>query len=219
MRTLQLFLVYSPVAILLVSVSWFFVHYRRWDQAYIFLGWLLTFNLVIELIAKWLAWHKQLNLPLLHIYTIGEFLLLSLFYEQLLPKRFFWNRLFWPFTGVVLLLIILNSLYLQPPETFNSNARTLVQVVYIIFAVQYFFYLTSSEDAAAPSLRWINSAVLIYYSGSLFIFMLSNYLQQRGIAMPRSFWAFNGFLNLIYQLLILRGLWMGVSRQAKSSLS
>ncbi|MBC8756547.1 hypothetical protein H2O64_17880 [Kordia sp. YSTF-M3] len=149
------------------------------------------------------------NLPLLHIYTLGEFLLLSYFFKSLLEKPVFFKTSFWYFIIGGSFLIIINSLFFQSIFGFNTFAKTFVQVTIIGYAILYFYNLVENQLfslALSKSLRLINSAILVYYSGSLFIFMCSNvYLENMQIYVP--FWAFNAVLNFLFQLLILLGLW------------
>ena len=112
----------------------------------------------------------------------------------------------------MLLLIILNSLFVQDIYTFNSYAKTLVNVIILIYSGILFFQLLRNMDKKGeyPNRRLleiINTAVLLYYSGSLFVFMFSNYYLSHGDGLPLVFWIFNVVLNLIFQILILIAIW------------
>jgi hypothetical protein len=128
---------------------------------------------------------------------------------SLLDKPTFSRTLFWYFVIAGSLFIIGNSIFFQSIFKFNSFAKTFVQVTIIGYAILYFYNLVENQVlpiTQSKSLRLINSAILVYYSGSLFIFMCSNlYLENKQIYVP--FWAFNAILNFLFQLLILVGLW------------
>ena len=169
----------------------------------------LLWGLLIELTARVFAYSGMNNLPLLHLYTLGEFILLGFFYKSLITKpiSFRKNFVYLLFTGAI--LIIMNSLFFQSIYGFNNVAKTSVQLAIISFAVLYFYNLT--ENRAAPEktekgLRLINSAILIYYSGSLFVFMCSQVSFEKS-GLYEFFWAFNAALNLCFQLLVLWGIW------------
>ncbi len=170
----------------------------------------LILNLVTEIVARIFAYSGINNLPLLHLYTIGEFVLLSYFYKSLIGIPHLFQRIFRPFVWSGVLLIILNSLFLQDLYTFNTIAKTFVQITVITYAVLYFYNLMENQSFTpriAKSLRLINSAILIYYSGSLFIFMCSQ-VSFINSDLYEVFWAFNAVLNFIFQLLILWGIWI-----------
>lgn len=181
---------------------------------------LIWFNFIIELGAFILAHLTGNNLPLLHLHTLGEFLLLSYFYVGLLNAPSLLSQNFKGTTITIALLIICNTLFLQSIYGFNTYSKTMVQFILIIYAILYFFDL-SEQDALEimdkKYLRLINSAILIYYSGSLFIFMFSNYFLQNNLNLPSGLWAFNTILNLVFLSLVSFSLWQIIYRKTKLS--
>ncbi|AXG70057.1 hypothetical protein KORDIASMS9_02286 [Kordia sp. SMS9] len=170
----------------------------------------LIWNLCIEIfVLMYGAFGYKNNLPLLHIYTLGEFILFSFFYRSLLDKPVFFRKYFWQFLILGNLLIVSNSIFLQSIFVFNTFAKTFVQLTIIGFAIVYFYNLVENQKFAptlSKSIRLINSAILVYYSGSLFVFMCSNvYFENAQIY--DIFWIFNALLNVLFHLLILIGLW------------
>ncbi|NUO03201.1 MAG: hypothetical protein HUU01_21535 [Saprospiraceae bacterium] len=205
------------------------------------MGYFLLFNWLTEAGARVAIYLSSNNLPLLHFYTLGEFVLLSFFYRTLFPQHGFFRKYFVVILTTVSLLIVLNTIFLQSIYAFNSYAKTLVQIILIIYAIVYFFHLPEAPsfqkseswyraplDQMNPggmsnfrkhegwSLRLINSAVLIYYCGSLFIFMFSNVFIQKSV-IYHSFWIFNALLNFLFQVLVLLGLWRVAFRRPKLS--
>jgi len=179
----------------------------------------LIWNLLIEVLARIFTEFNISNLPLLHVYTIGEFILFSWLYKSLIKKPKLFQQLFWPFVIIGSLLMGGYSLFFHGVEDYNPISKTVVQIIIITYAVLYFYNLTENQSHSSrfeKSLRLINSAILIYYSGSLFIFMCSQVL----IDYPewiKFFWGFNAVLNLIFQLMILWGIWKVVSKQTPLS--
>ncbi len=208
------------VVLLSISVLLCLVRFKKLELPFQRLLYFLLLNLIIEILARFFAYYTEIsNLPLLHIYTLGEFVLLSWFYESLLTKPPFFKNNYWPFVVGGALLIILNSLFVQSIFGFNSIAKTFVQVVIISLAILYFYNLTENQSFSPPirkSLRLINSAIIVYYSGSLFIFMCGQ-ISFESLEKYRIFWAFNAVFNLIFQALILWGIWKVVFRKATSS--
>lgn len=183
--------------------------YFRWFTLFLATG------LLIQILAK-VIWYMILNnLPLLHVYTLLEFVLLSLFYRALLQELKFryWTHLI----VIGAMLIMLNSIFLQPLTSFNSIAKTFTQLMYIGYALTYFFGPFKREHALTNQ---INSAILVYYSGSLFIFMFTSVLTGLQDLIPyyRYLWITNSILYFLFHLMILTGLWKAVSQQPKSLL-
>ena len=188
---------------LVVSGILLLIQKKNLSNAYRYLGFYLIWNLVIE----FFAWVFQVrgvnNLPLLHVYTLGEFILFSLFYRTVFSNSCLFTQNFSIFLIVISGLIISNSLFVQSIFGFNSYAKTLVQLILIGYALYSFFESGLSQTKQEKDLMWVHSAVLIYYSGSLFIFLFSDYFLRFGEGMPKEFWMVNAFLNLIFHVLVL----------------
>lgn len=212
---------YLPLFCLIPScIIWFLKQYRFPAPLKIF-GYFLLLNLFTEAAARGLVIWDVIdnNLPLLHIYTAGEFVLLSFFYRSLFANSAFVRRYFLAFILFICALIAFNSAFLQSIYIFNSYAKTLVQIIIITYSILFFFHLPERTNLKNPedwAIRIINSAVLIYYCGSLFIFMFSNLFIGKGL-IYNGFWAFNALLNFIFQLLVLIGLWRVAFKHPKFS--
>ncbi len=196
------------------SILVLFLSWKKIPLSLKYLTFFLIWNFLTEVTAFLLLENDIGNLPLLHIYTLGEFLLFSLFYREINLKATFLTKNI--FILVSSLLIILNTVFLQDIAGFNSNAKTFVQVTIIINAILFFYQNSSELKAPNSSIKLINSAILIYYSGSLFIFMFSNYFLSRGIKIHRAFWDFNTLLNFLFQVLIFIAIWRFTHKEAIS---
>lgn len=193
---------------LLISVVLCYMHRKKLNTPFKRLFYFLIWNGIIEILA-YIMFLGYNNLPLLHLYTLGEFILFSYFFKSLINKPTIFQKGYKYFTYGVGFLILINSIFFQSIYEFNTNAKTFVQLIIITYAVIYFYNLVENRmyDAElSKSLRLINSAIIIYYSGSLFIFMCSK-MSFENNETYRVFWAFNAVLNLVFQLLILLGLW------------
>lgn len=207
------------VLVLCISILLCLFNTKKLSTPFRRLLYFLIWNLCIEISARVFTYSEVNNLPLLHLYTLGEFILFSWFFKSLLinPKFFQSNYRYFVIGSAI--LIIFNSLFFQPIYGYNTLAKTSVQLIIICYAVLYFYNLTENQSLSLrqeKSLRLINSAVLIYYSGSLFIFMCSQILIGYS-EWIKTFWAFNAILNLIFQLLVLLGIWKVIFKKAPLS--
>ena len=208
-----------PVLILLFSCGLCIRYWSALSKPLKILAAYLFFNLAIELGARVTGILYGQNLPLLHLYTFGEYLVFSLFYREILDANSIFRRYFAWILGIVLSLVVCNTLFLQGIFEFNSYAKTLVQVLIILFALDFAFRdseLEGLDAARSKTLQLINAAVLIYYCGSLFIFMSSQFELQMGEAI-RILWNINSVLNLVFQIMILIALWKAIFNPRKSS--
>jgi hypothetical protein len=180
----------------------------------------LIWNLLIEVAARLFIIKGINNLPLLHVYTVGEFILFSWFYKSLISKPGWFRNKFWVIVSGVTIFMIANSLIFHLGGDYNSTSKTVAQVIIISYAVLYFYNLTNIQTISkndSKGLSLVNSAVLIYYSGSLFIFMFSQAIREYP-EWIKTFWAFNAVLNLFFQLLVFFGIWKVVYKKTPSSL-
>lgn len=185
------------------------------------LGPFLVITLIINILAIMLGRQQIPNLFLLHIYTLFEVFLWAYFYNYLLRKTPKKKNVLPLLVIVFSILIIANSIFLEPISGFNSNAKSLVQLLLILASIYYFFNAFGKIDLTQPlprSLSIINFAVLFYYSGSLFIFMFSKLLNVNNVAQARQheLWAINGLIYLIFLIIIFAGIWTATFQKTKS---
>jgi hypothetical protein len=220
-RTLAINLGYTAVGTLLISFLIYIIKFRRLPIAMQFLGFFLGLNLTTEILSRILFHFKINNLYLLHIYTFFEFLVWSIFYYYLIWRTGNSKKYFKIFVSLIGLTIILNSIFLEPTTGFNSNAKTLVQIILIGYAIYYIFInfgVTDFSIKENQSILWINFAVMLYYSGSLFIVMFMKMIHSNDADTTsyNGFWLFNALLNAIFQLLILISIWKVAFSKTKS---
>lgn len=117
---------------------------------------------------------KKPNLFLLHIYTIVDFILLSLIFKPFLPK--FLSRLL--FFGFPLFAAI-NSIFFEHLKTENVLNRSLSALILMFYSLS-FFTKTLREmkilNLEKEPLFWVSIGVLFYNAASFFIFLFSHYL-------------------------------------------
>lgn len=197
--------------ILLLVMSFLIYFYRfRFYRALKILGFFLFFSFLIQTTAITIPHLGFHNLWLLHILTLGEFVFLSLFFRELFTDKPKIQKTIIYTLPIGFCLIILNSLFLEPLTDYNNNAKTFVQCVIIIYSVYYFYILSTREiltDQRFKALHLINSAILLYYAGTFFIFMATNISVLDAGNMGYIFWIFNAFLYFIFLIIILISLY------------
>lgn len=180
------------------------------DKSVRFFGYFVILSFIVQAVSFIIATYQVNNFFLLHILTLGELLFLSLFYYHLLDKSLKIKKIILYLLPVFIILIILNSIFREPLTGWNSTAKTFTQSVLIIYSVAYFYQLSTQEIVVSPkikSLHLINSAILLYYAGSLFIFMLGKIVMDKLGTIQDVFWVFNAVLYFAFCILILIGTW------------
>lgn len=178
---------------------------NKFPTAFGYLGVYLILSVVLRLIMKALWTNGLNNLWLLHLSTLTEFIFYSLFFRHVFLELNWFKKNFNYFLLTTSAIIILNSILFESIFEFNTNARSLVQVLLILYVILYFFDAFGKVDFADPinqSTSLVCFGVLVYYSGSLFIFMFGNLFFDQKSEAYRIFWVVNAVLSLIFQILI-----------------
>jgi hypothetical protein len=112
---------------------------------------------------------------ILNIYLIGQFSLLVLVFR----KQFRNKHLADIILLIFILFCIINISFFQGPWVFNSVSNVAASLVLIGFCICYFYRLLNDLPIVhiqrLPML-WISFAVMTYYAGNFFLFLVSNYL-------------------------------------------
>lgn len=171
---------------------------------------LLIISVIVALISKHLWSLKENNLYLLHYYTVFEFCgwmtIYYLLFEGAVMKRILL------FLGVSFIIFsVVNSIFLQPLSTFNSNSRSLESILLVGFSIAYFFKVFKEKKVIYLEKNdnfWLNAAALIYFSGSFLLFGFSNLLLESNSYEVKEIWVIHAFLLCIHYILITISLWI-----------
>lgn len=168
----------------------------------------LLFAGMVNACAALLAFRQINNLPLLHVYTIAEFLFLALFFYQVtgspgMKKGVLAGMLLFPLYGFI------NFTFIQSLQVFNSYTRP-VEAILLIMGSLAFFYMQSLKNQnsswqAQPE-TWIVIGILVYFSSSLVQFSFSNVVSSHaGRNVKLLIWTIHATLVLIMYVLFAVG--------------
>ena len=199
---------YIATLITVVSIGYYAWNRHRLPPYIRYLAAFLTMHLTLDFIALFLARAGIPNLPLLHLYTLLEFVLLGLFYRSLLRSPYWLPPYFRWFFGAGVVFIVANTLFLQAPFEFNSYAKTFSSTSIILFALLYFYNSILGEIAAPQrsGLHLINTGLFVFYMGTLLIFLFSDFLRRNDQNILFEIWNANLILSILLQSLLLIGL-------------
>ncbi|WP_133574846.1 hypothetical protein [Pedobacter metabolipauper] len=132
---------------------------------------------VINVIASVLAFNGINNMPVLHLYTILELVLVLRFFSIVITGK----KAVWSIYGIKWLFpvfCIINFICFESVFMFNSYTRAFEAIIIIIFCMIYFKEVLDSSPNVFRSYSVTLAVVgfLIYFSGSFFHFTFSNYI-------------------------------------------
>lgn len=173
--------------------------------------WLVAFSFATDAYSRALWIFQEPNLFISHFSSIIEFAIICWAFSLVL-REWIGLKFFYALVLVFALTSIANSVFIQPIHTNNSYAKALEYSLIIILSILYFFKL--SKDVSVLKLErdsffWFNAGALIYYSGSLFIFLYSNYILKYSVDLGMRIWFVHALFYLVYNICLSVSLWMG----------
>jgi hypothetical protein len=118
------------------------------------------------------------NLPLAHLFTLVEGVMLIMFYEAVLKDET--KHTFFLVVKLIFITFCLaNAFFLQNIFTYNSYTKFIESVICILFTLNYFAKIAVLEQSVKRMpLFYFNAGIFLYFSGSFILFIFSNILLQ-----------------------------------------
>lgn len=165
----------------------FFVRFSKSNK------WLSVFLIILPFLVLWInheAYQLKNNMYLKHVLAHFEISIFSLYYYFLFEKLFF-KRLVLGLFICYVIFSVFDTIYYEPFSTYPSNIGFIYSLMLILYSLLFFFEIYEKGEVLYIERHphfWINSALLIYYSGTLILGLFINFLMYR---IPR-----DKFLNL-----------------------
>lgn len=194
-----------PILILLIRVKGLGRHKKL-------IGALVLVRALTELLSNYIGKIlERPNLPLLHIYTFIEFGLLAYIIGSTLHPIIRSKQLHW-MVGAFTIVAILNGWIGEGFFHFNAYIRALEGLILISLALLYFYKLLKDlkiQRIEREPVFWVSLGVLLYFSGSLFLFLISNVLNQEATkTLSMTIWGIHSFLNIMLNIILAIALWV-----------
>ncbi len=203
----KLLILLSAISILfpvLVSVRRYYGYDRFGRGLSLFLYLSASFELAV--VTTW--FYKINNLPLFHLFALIELLFFGWLYAQAFHQVWLKNVVN-GLTALGAAFIIYNALLLESIWSFNSVSKTAESVYLIVLSLLLFRQLLLQREVMfldRHPLFWLNSGVLLYFAGNLFVFMLQHAIAgsaQKGYVYGFVHSGINILANLLYGIALL----------------
>ncbi|WP_298767243.1 hypothetical protein [uncultured Polaribacter sp.] len=193
-------LVNSNYILVVLNTLLYFIGYRNNSVAYKIICFYLLLCTIVQGYSSYLASFSKPNLFLSHYYFVGQFLLLSLFYKQILKgaiKKKVINLC------LLIVPILVAIIYIVKPEEYLRF--NLIEVIITSLPLVFFAFLFFLENLNfSKKFIYFNSGVFVYLIASTFLFSVGNYIVEAEIAksITSYVWILNNIMYSIYLLLI-----------------
>ncbi len=201
---------FSSVSVILPAILavW---RWRSGDREQKLLGILIGISILVECLALLVggAWLQLNNLFLLHIFTVVEFCFLVYLFGPKI-KNLISGQTLWYLMVAFTVFALGNSIFIDGISRFNAFARAIEGVLIIAIVLFYFYTLLKSLEIRhldRSPLFWIGAGLLIYFSGSLFVFIYSNKILSSSSS-SLVIWVIHALLNILLLIFYSIALWV-----------
>lgn len=171
---------------------------------------LITLSIITDLLGGVLSLNLNIsNLLLLNIYIVIESILLLTVYLIVL-KNNKWKLMI----SILISAYILYALFFSnfsSLKSLDSKVLTSESLSIMALSIVYFHYLlkyTIHKNLLHLPFFWINTAMIFYFVGNLFLHLFSSYLQEHALYAFYELWGlWHSLLNILFYSLISIGFW------------
>lgn len=158
------------------------LYYRNLTRSYRILFYFFVASVGFEVAAEIMKYVLQNNIPALHLFTLAEFLALSMVFYHHFQKNSI-LRLFIGINAIVFVgAALADALFINSIWTWNTLSRSYSSVTMICYALVYFLFLfrhETPEYSVGHPMFWVSTGVLFYFGTNMLYFLLHDYLVRR----------------------------------------
>ena len=186
--------------------------------------WLSVYLILLPFLVLWMnheAYQLKNNMYLKHVLAHLEISIFSLYYFFLFEKLFFKRLVLGLFVGYVIFSGF-DTIYYEPLTAYPSNIGFVYSLMVILYSFPFFFEIYEKGEVLYIERHphfWINSSLLIYYSGTLILGLFINYLMYK---IPRDMFlnldTFFSAMTIVFNVLVCIGLSIEAYQRRKSKL-
>jgi len=147
------------------------------------------------------------NLFIFHIFTPLEYVLLALFYRDIIVNSRV-KKIISYSIPIFILLAILFSVFIQKPDTSNSTVIMIESVIVIflsLFFLREVLLLQHATILYRFPLFWISVGILFYFTGNMIIEGLLNYMISHSMQLARRVYHIGHVFKYLLFLLFIIG--------------
>ncbi len=195
LEILYYFRCYLQIASIVIAII-YLTRFVKQSNEYKLFTLYLIYIAIIQVLLYYHASVKISSIYLFHFYFIGQFILLSFFYKELLKTAFIdWILL--------LVLLYLSIYYVINPQIFyeyHISGVLITQILLVFYSLYYFYKSLSSKRGFV----YVNTGALIYFLTSVLFFASGNIILdfEFSLEFKKYVGIINDILYFIFQLLI-----------------
>jgi len=188
------------------------IRYSSLDTNQRLLWTMLLLSLATEVVALYVYYYVDTpnNLPYYNVYAVVVFSFLNRIYYRSLRSTI-WKKLLNLLLAGFLLFFVINTVFIQPLDTFHSNTIITSNFISIILAIVYLHQeLTSGGDVRLElkPLFWISASILLHNSSLILLYSSMAYILTQSQDVVEASWTMNAGLTSLMNILFAIALWV-----------
>jgi len=182
--------------------------YKYFNTGLKLLFWFVAYGLVNEIVSDIFVHYKIYNtMPRRYLYIFTTLPLLGMFYHYSFEGFF---RRPWLLFIVILyeICFIINTIFFKGMQEYPATENAISVIIVVFFSILYFHKLMVEARISkliSDPMIWLNTAVLIYFSGSLFFHVMFNVLFEYSREFGRLTYFYFGISNFVFYSLVTVG--------------
>lgn len=200
-----------PFLLFLITLG--FLKRKSFDTSHSLIFYFIILAFVSETLLRLCAWYFKNNIPLFNFLRLLEYIFLFGFYYKFLYSTFY--KIFFRVAVVIFILIYLYEFFskgLFAPYNYSFLFTNIIMVFLALTLFRNIISIPTTTFISDNSIFWINSAILVYYSCTLFIFGLKKYTVNFQVLSIVAIYLHLFFIFVFYSLLSI-GLWKTSQKQ------
>ena len=193
------YIIYSGYLLLGINIILFFKSYRNRSVAFKIFTYYLLIILIIQICSTYLRINKTPNIFLSHYYFVGQFILLSLFFKEILLKDILKKIIF---STLIIILISVGIYYIIYPQDYYKFNTIEILITSIPLIVYSFIFFMRRIEGDNKKFIYIISGIFLYLLCSTLLFTLGNFVNSSTSSFRKVSWYSNAILYIVYQVLI-----------------
>lgn len=201
-----MFFEYLSFSSSIILLPFALINWKRLDGRMKLLVWAICASVLSDTILLVLVNLRTNMWPVGNLFLLIHFSLLFLILSDG-RKNPIWKVLFY---GSIVFGVI-NYFFLQTPSKFNSytaySTGMLIITLSLILLYEMMNDIPLQRIQTLPKL-WLSFGVLLYYGGTLFIFLFNNYLSEHLPQMRLSLWIVHNSINILKNVFFFATIWV-----------
>lgn len=167
-------------------------------------------SLMVEVLTRYLSKNKINSVSVFHVYMPLLFTVVMGVYFSA-KVRVVQRKGFKLVLVLFYAVILFNTVWLQPFNSFNTNVIALASFVFIVLSIVYFYRLiqaSSNEYFLQDPILWFSVGNLLYYSSMFILFVVVQKILNNRLEALYDVWILNAIFLIVLSICYSIALWV-----------